>query len=105
MSQLTQNQKTRLMYIENKAGEIDGASARIGWVTFSKTGRTIYYRGRSFKSLKGNGISGNYFDEKTEEEYWISGIKKRGDNRHWSESVSIQIDEDAVEEYNKIKGL
>lgn len=77
MSQLTRGEERRLMYLENKDGEIDGYDARIGWVTFYKTGRTIYYRGRSPARLKGGGVSGNYFCENTHQEYWISGIKKR----------------------------
>ena len=43
--------KRRLMYIENKDGEIDGANGRIGWVSFSKTGKTVYYRGRELYQL------------------------------------------------------
>jgi len=39
------------MYIENKDGEIDGANGRIGWVSFSKTGKTVYYRGRELYQL------------------------------------------------------
>ena len=90
------------MYVENKNGDIDGVGARIGWVSFSKTGRTIYYRGRSLKRLKGGGIAGNYYDEDTHDEYWISGVKKDGNDSHWSESVSCKIDDDAKEEYEKI---
>jgi hypothetical protein len=30
-TQLNRGLKRRLMYIENKDGEIDGAAARIGW--------------------------------------------------------------------------
>ncbi len=102
MSQLTQGKKKRLMYVENKNGDIDGYPARIGWVTFSKTGQTVYYRERSLKRSKGGGISGNHFDEETGEEYWVSGVKKRGSNAHWAESVKIVIDDDAKEEYQKI---
>ena len=91
------------MYIENKNGHINGISARIGWVTFSKSGLSVYYRGRTLKRLKGNGISGNHFDVETGEEYWVSGIKKRGSNSHWTEAVDIKIDEDAKEEYERIK--
>lgn len=47
--------KSRIMYIENKAEGLTGP-ARIGRVTFSKTGRTLYYKGRSFQSLKGEGF-------------------------------------------------
>jgi hypothetical protein len=103
MSQLTRGQKRRLMYFENKDGDIDGAEARIGWATFSQTGRSIYYRGRTFKPVKGGGISGNYIDADTNEEYWISGVKKRGSNAHWAEPVDIVIDADAREEYKKVR--
>ena len=59
-NQLTRGLKRRVMYVENKDGDLDGAAARIGWVTFSKTGLTVYYRGRTLKRMKGRGISGNY---------------------------------------------
>ncbi|MFN8666291.1 MAG: hypothetical protein U0164_03720 [Gemmatimonadaceae bacterium] len=51
--------KTRVMYIECKAGGLTGP-ARIGRVTFSKTGKTIYYRGHAYRSLKGDGFKSNY---------------------------------------------
>jgi hypothetical protein len=92
----------RLMYVENKAGDIDGHRARIGWVTFSRSGLSIYYRGRSFARSKGRGISSNYFDTRTGEEYWISGLTRRGSNIHPSERrFSVHIDEDATEEYER----
>jgi hypothetical protein len=52
-NQLTKGQKRRVMYIENKDGDIDGAAARIGWVTFSKTGLSVYYRGRTLQRASG----------------------------------------------------
>jgi hypothetical protein len=52
--------------------------ARIGRVTFSKTGRTIYYRGKSLQSLNGTGFKGNFYDIESGEGYWISGAKKNG---------------------------
>ncbi|WP_250459355.1 hypothetical protein [Microbulbifer litoralis] len=103
MSQLTRGNERRLMYIENKEGDIDGHKARIGWVTFSKTGRTIYYRGRLLARAKGGGVLGNYFCEDSGAEYWVSGVKKRGSNAHWAEPVSVFVDEDATEEYEKQK--
>ncbi len=90
------------MYIENKDGDIDGADARIGWVKFSKSGYSVYYRGRVLKRIKGGGVAGNHFDEQTGEEYWVSGIKKQGTNAHWSQSTCIIVDKDAKEEYEKI---
>jgi hypothetical protein len=63
------------MYIENKSEGLEG-SACIGRVYFSKTGKTLYYRGKKFRSLKGSGFKANYFDICTGEEYWISGPRK-----------------------------
>lgn len=42
--------KTRIMYIEAKP-EVLGGPARIGRVTFSNSGRSLYYRDRQFQSL------------------------------------------------------
>ena len=67
----------RIMYIECKTGDLTGP-ARIGRVTFSQTGRTLYYRGQRFQSLKGLGFKANYYDLDTGEEYWISGPKRNG---------------------------
>jgi len=102
MSQLTQGKSKRLMYVESKSGEIDGWSARIGWVTFSRSGRSIYYRDLVLKRLKGGGISGNYYSESTGQEFWVSGVKKRSTNAHWAEPTKIYIDPDALAEYKEI---
>jgi hypothetical protein len=101
MSQLTQGQNQRLMYIENKDGDIEGHPACIGWVRFSKSGRSVYYRNKTLKRIKGGGISGNYYCEESGDEYWISGVKKSGSNVHWAEPTKIFIDADAKEEYEK----
>jgi len=86
------------MYMERKAGELIGA-ARIGRVTFSKTGRTLYYKGLQFRRLKGGGIRGNFFEVTAGEEYWISGCKKDGTDRLFGERLPIEIDEDVRDEY------
>lgn len=91
--------ENRIMYIECKSGYGDDGPARIGRVTFSKTGRTIYYNGMSFQSCKGQGIGANYFELDTGEEYWISGPKKNGQDRHWAGSGHVEIDADVAEEY------
>lgn len=86
------------MYIERKAGNLTGA-ARTGRVRFSKTGKTLYYRGQRLQSLKGNGFKANYFDLETGEDYWVSGCKKDGADRLYGERLPIVIDDDAREEY------
>lgn len=87
------------MYVENKDGLIDGANARIGWVTFSKTGRTVYYRDRVLRAIGGRGVRGNFIDVHSGEEFWISGPKRRGSDTHPKEATSVVIDEDAMEAY------
>ena len=90
------------MYVESKSEAGDRGIARIGWVTFSKTGRSIYYRDKRFQRLKGGGISGNYFDVDTGDEYWITGVKKSGTNRHWAGGGEIVVDDDARSEFEEI---
>jgi len=102
-NQRNQGKYKRLMYVENEDGLIDGKQARIGWVSFSKTGKSIYYRGRTLLSLPGGGVKGNFMDEDTREEYWVSGVKVRGSNTHYAEHVKVAVDEDALEEYKKIR--
>ena len=86
------------MYIESKVDGLNG-SARIGRVTFSKRGRTIYYKGRSFQSLKGEGFKSNYHDVATGEHFWISGPRRDGADRLNGESTPVEIDDDVREEY------
>jgi hypothetical protein len=88
--------KSRIMYIEHKGNEISGV-ARIGRVTFSKSGKSLYYQGRRFHTLSGAGFKANYADSETRDQYWISGCKKRGGDRLYS--GTIEIDEDVREEY------
>ena len=92
------------MYIENKDGTIDGVPARIGWVSFSRTGLSVQYRGRTLRRARGGGIQGNYVDAETGEEYWVSGIKTRGSNVHWADKIKVRVDPDAREEYERLRG-
>ena len=88
------------MYIENKFGENDlFGNARIGRVTFSKTGKSIHYNGKTFETLGGTGFKANYRDVETGDHYWISGCKKDGTDRLYGERLPICIDEDVREEY------
>ena len=105
MSQLSRGQNRRLMYIECKTGHSDSGPARVGWVTFSKTHRTVYYGGKAYQRIKGGGIAGNYFETDSGDEYWISGVKKSGSNRHIWGSGAIEIDEDAIDEYRRVRGM
>lgn len=86
------------MYIEAKGPGLTG-EARIGRVTFSKTHKTVYYRGRTFHRLTWGGVKSNHYDAETGEEYWISGPKRDGGDRLYGERVPVHVDEDVREEY------
>ena len=102
-NQLNKGNLKHLMYLENKDYSTDGVNAHIGWVEFSKTGKTVKYKGLEFIKVKRVGGRGNFYEKTSGDEYWISGIKKRGSNVHWAESAKVAIDEDAMEEYKRIK--
>lgn len=85
-------------YTQSESGGLHGA-ARIGRVTFSRTGATLHYRGKSFQSLKGTGFKANYYDVKSGEQYWISGPRRDGVDRLYKSDWPVEIDEDVREEY------
>lgn len=87
--------KSRIMYIEAKGGDILAGMARIGRVTFSKSGKSLYYRDREFRP--GSGVKVNYFETTSGDPYWISGCKRKGGDRLYS--GVIEIDADVREEY------
>jgi len=89
--------KSRIMYIEDKSGGLTGP-ARIGRVRFSKTGRTIYYGGRSFIRV-GNGYKYNHIEEETGAEFWISGPRRDGADALYATNIRTIIDDDVAEEY------
>tara|TARA_B100001179_G_C18497302_1_gene362681 strand:+ start:198 stop:482 length:285 start_codon:yes stop_codon:yes gene_type:complete len=86
------------MYIEDKSEGLDGP-ARIGRVTFSKSGRSLSYGGRTFQSLNGGGFKANYFDVETGNHFWISGPRKDGADRLYGGSKPVEIDDDVASEY------
>lgn len=94
---------TRILYFENKAT----GAAWIGRGRFSRTFQTVYYRDLMLHRIPGRGIRGNFLDPATNEEYWVSGPKKRGGDAHPAErGVDIFIDEDVRKEYwTTIRGL
>lgn len=95
--------KTKLMYVEHKSGQADRGDAWIGKVEFSKSGQTVYFNGHAFKKFNGHAFSysdsANYYDVETREGYWISGIKKDGQDRHWAGGGKVKIDRNIVDEY------
>lgn len=91
--------KPELKYIELKSGFGDNGPAWIGMVEFSKSRRTVYFNGKALKNSKAQGIAGNYYDIENGDEYWISGIKKNGTDRHWAGGGKIMIDRNVVDLY------
>lgn len=92
--------KSRILYIERKEDGLSGGTAHIGRVTFSKSGKTLRYGNKSFRSLKGRGVcKSNYVHVESGDEYWISGCKRDGSDRLYGERVPVHIDADAREEY------
>ena len=94
--------RSQLMYIELKTEFSDNGPAWIGKVFFSKSGRSVYFNGQAFR--RGSGIHGNYFEILSGNEYWISGVKKDGSDRHWAGSGKVYIDKIIVSEYLKAIG-
>ena len=95
----------RIMYIENKGGETSfrvpsgyalRGTGRIGRVSFSQTGRTVYYGGRQLRVYSGL-YKASHVDVESGEVYWISGPKKSGDDCLYPGIV--EVDDDVREEY------
>lgn len=84
------------MYVERKSCGLSGPG-RITRVTFSKSGSSVYVDGKRLQTLAGAGFKSNYRDVETDEEYWVSGPKKNGQDRLYGGVV--EIDEDVREEY------
>jgi hypothetical protein len=94
---------TRVMYIEDKSRGLNGP-ARIGRVTFTRTGRSVRYGGRLLRRVRG--FKHNYEDAETGDAFWISGPHKDGADRNYGGRLPIEIDADVREEYwTKIRGL
>ena len=89
--------QSEMRYIELKTGHSDDGPAWIARVAFSKTGRTVYFKGRELQ--RWNGISGNHVDVQSGEEYWISGVKKSDENRHSCGRGKIMVQRDVLAEF------
>lgn len=70
---------------------------------YNRTRKAVYFNGNVF--CRSQGISGNHIDLETGEEYWISGLKKNGTDRHSAGAGAIQIDEVVINEYLTFRGL
>ena len=91
-----------IRYVELKSGFSDNGPAWIGRVSVSKSGRTIYFNGMALK--RASGVQGNHIDSATRAEYWVSGVKKRGTNRHSAGSGKILVEAAAVSDLLQVLG-
>lgn len=91
-----------IRYIELKSGHGDSGPAWIARVQLSRTRRTVYFDQRALK--RASGVSGNYVDLQTGEEFWVSGVKKDGLDRHWAGGGIVWIEADVVDEYLALVG-
>jgi hypothetical protein len=97
-----------LRYVELKSGHNDNGPAWIGYVTPSKTGRTLYFNGRGLMKLKGQrrgDAGGNYVDMETGESFWVSGVKGNGADRHWAGSGKVLVEAAALSDYLRAIGV
>lgn len=98
--------RNKIMYIEHKTMQNDRGDAWIAEVEFSKTGQTIYFNGLALKKMKGTHYAysefSNYYDLENRQAYWVSGIKKNGEDRHWAGGGKINIEKKIIDEYLSI---
>ncbi len=92
--------KSEILYVELKQGHSGPAWIGLGY--YSKSGQTVYFDGKALK--RGKGIYGNHFDIENDDEYWISGVKKNGADRHWAGSGQVYLDQSIIDEYLEIIG-
>ncbi|MEO9819771.1 MAG: 1-deoxy-D-xylulose-5-phosphate synthase [Paracoccaceae bacterium] len=92
-------ERSRIMYIESKSEGLEGPAV-IGRVYFSKSGKTLYYQGLRFQSLKGAGFKANYVEIASGDPFWISGPRKDRQDRLYGGQLDVTIDWDVREEYD-----
>src|SRR6266853_3483061 len=68
-------------YVELKTGYSDNGPAWIGRVRLSRSGRTVYFNAKALKRSHSEG-AGSHYDLETGESYWVSEVKKNGEDRH-----------------------
>lgn len=91
--------RTEIKYLELKSGFSGNGPAWIGLVSFSKSGKTIYFDGKAFQRMGSARIQGNFMDIESGDEYWISGIKKDLSDRHKFGGGKILVEKRILSEY------
>jgi hypothetical protein len=96
--------KTDLVYVELKSGYSDAGPAWIGRPSYSKSRSTIYFNKLALKKTHSPGSGGNYYESDSGDDYWVSGVKKNGEDRHWAGGGKILIDSQCIDEYLSFLG-
>jgi hypothetical protein len=91
-----------MRYIELKSDHGDRGPAWIAEVETSRSGSTVYFDGRALKRCAG--ISGNHVDADTGEEFWVSGVKLDGHDRHPCGGGVVWIEAHLVEAWLALTG-
>ena len=94
--------KSEIKYIELKSNFNHDGPAWIGLVSYSKSGKTLYFDGKAFQRIGSDRKRGNYYDIESGEEYWISGVKKNQNDRHTFGGGKIFVEKRILNEYLKI---
>jgi hypothetical protein len=89
-----------LKYVELKTGHSDNGPAWIGYVRMSRSARTIYFNGRAMRQIE----RGRYRDSETGEIFWVSGVKKNAQDRHWAGAGKVLVERRALSEYLSLIG-
>lgn len=91
--------KTELKYLELVNGFSHDGPAWIGLVSFSKSGKTVYFDGKAFQRVGSDKTAGNFYDIESGDEYWISGVKKNMSDRHKFGGGKIFVEKRILNEY------
>lgn len=85
------------MFVQLKSGhDVDRGPSWIGWVRFSKTWRTAYFRGQTLRRVTGTARANvdhdaNFYDEESGDLYWLSGPKRdRTDGRYSAQQPTVE---------------
>jgi hypothetical protein len=86
------------MYLEQLTEDGEPGPAWIGRVRFSKTGRTLFYRGRTLEEAVVG--PGSHRDKESGERFFVCGVKAELRELHWADRP-VEVDDDAVAEYER----
>jgi hypothetical protein len=100
--------KQAIRYIEQKtegnANLDDRGPAVVAKVKFSNSGLSIYHGDKMFLRNPTRGGPGNCYCLQDGNQYWISGVKKRGTNRHWAGGGDVVLEVTPEELERELRG-